>query len=131
MARPRKPLALAKIEGRDKVNAGRFKGRNEPSVNTPVGDPPPYIMDTEENKARSAWYEYAVELSWLNSSHRSLLEMASLIRGEIMAGRLPGIQRLNLLRQCLGSMGATPADASKVGAGGNDDNKDPEDAFFE
>lgn len=31
-----------------------------------------------------------------------------------MTGNEVGVQALNLLRQCLGQMGATPADASKI-----------------
>ncbi len=41
-----------------------------------------------------------------------------------MAGEECGVQTLNLLRQCLGSMGATPSDASKVTLPDNDEEED-------
>jgi hypothetical protein len=127
--RPRKPLAKAKIEGRDKIHAGRYSGRNEPKGTEGAGDPPDYLQDVDGNLTRTAWYLFTIEIPWLNSSHRSLLEMASLIRGEIIAGGMPGIQRLNALRMMLAQMGATPADATKVGVGGKDD-EDEDDEFF-
>lgn len=43
-----------------------------------------------------------------------LVGMAANIQGRIMANQDVGVQAMNLLRQCLGSMGATPSDASKV-----------------
>jgi hypothetical protein len=38
-----------------------------------------------------------------------------------MTGQEVGVQALNLLRQCLGQMGATPADATKVTLPNNDE----------
>ena len=51
---------------------------------------------------------------WLNKSHRALTEIASTIRARVMTGDDIGVKALSLLRQCLGQMGATPSDASKV-----------------
>lgn len=64
------------------------------------------------------------ELPWLNQSHRTLVGMAANIQGRIMAGQEVGVQAMNLLRQMLGQMGATPADASKVASGDDGDEKD-------
>jgi hypothetical protein len=50
--------------------------------------------------------------------------MAAHIQGRIMAGQEVGVQAMNLLRQMLGQMGATPADASKVATGDDGDEKD-------
>lgn len=121
MGRPRKPTALQEAAGRTGVNPGRytFRQQNEPDVDSKIGDPPDYILNTDENKARDAWRMYSIEIPWLNTSHRSLIEAASLIRGEILAGKMPGIQRLSLLRGILQSLGATPSDSSKVGASGS------------
>lgn len=114
MARPRTPKAKAAITARDSHDKGRFEGRNEPTVDRPLGDPPEYIQDTKRSKARTAWNTFVKEIPWLNESHRSFIEIASEIRGRLMTGNEVGVQALNLLRQCLGQMGATPADSSKV-----------------
>lgn len=117
MARPRKPTALVVASGRDQVNPGRYKERiqNEPDVSTGIGDPPDYIKNTDECLARDAWRQFCIEIPWLNQSHTALLEAASLIRGDIMAGNSPGVPRLTLMRALLQSLGATPSDSSKIG----------------
>lgn len=122
MARPRSPLQKAKVEGRDVKDRGRFSNRSEPSVNRPIGLPPKWM--TREQGA--VWREFADEIPWLNGSHRPLLEIATIIRTRIVAGEEVGVQALNLLRQCLGSMGATPSDATKVSVP-QDDEKDEDD----
>lgn len=125
MARPRNPLAKAKAEGRDKMNAGRFKNRAEPKANGPLGAPPKWIADTDTCKAKSAWQLFNKELPWLNESHRMLVGMAANIQGRFMAGQDVGVQAMNLLRQMLGQMGATPADATKITV--PDDEEDADD----
>jgi hypothetical protein len=124
MARPRNPLGKAKTEGRDKINAGRFKTRKEPRVNGPLGPPPTWLADSDTNKAKSAWILFQKEVPWLTESHRMLVGMAASIQGRIMAGQDVGVQALNLLRQILGQMGATPADASKIAVPDGDEEKD-------
>lgn len=132
--RPRKPTSLQVAAGRDTKDPGRYRERkkNEPSGLDGVGDPPDYIVDSKECKARSAWREFAIECPWLTQSDRALLEAASMIRGEIMAGGMPGVPRLTLLRGILQSLGATPADKSKVmgGGGGDDPDKEKEGSLF-
>ncbi|MDF2809515.1 MAG: hypothetical protein K0S56_546 [Microvirga sp.] len=129
MAKPRTPSAKAKTEGREKINPGRFATRKEPKVDGALGAPPAWLKDHEKNKARVAWALFQTELPWLNQSHRALVEMASNIRGRMMAGEDVGIQAMNLLRQCLGQMGATPADASKITVP-DDGEEDPDEALF-
>ena len=53
-------------------------------------------------------------MPWLNYSHRGLVEIASIMRARLASGEEVGLQALGLLRLCLGSMGATPTDASKI-----------------
>lgn len=126
MARPRNPLGKATVEGRDKVNAGRFKKRVEPKANGPLGAPPKWLVDTKNCAARSAWLLFQREIPWLTESHRMLVGMASRIQGRLMVPQEEevGVQALNLLRQMLGQMGATPADASKVTLPDDDEEKD-------
>lgn len=124
MARPRTPKAKAAVTARASHDKARFDGRNEPKVAAGIGDPPAYLQDTERSKARTAWGTFVAEIPWLNESHRSFLEIASEIRGRLMTGNEVGVQALNLLRQCLGQMGATPADSSKVAIPDGDEDKD-------
>lgn len=129
--RPRKPTALQEAAGRDKQNPARYRDRksNTPDGMGDLGDPPDYITDTPECKARSAWFAFAKELPWLNKSDTAILEAACMIRGDVMAKQAVGVPRLTLLRGLLQSLGATPADKSKVtsgasGEGGKSDEKE-------
>jgi hypothetical protein len=108
MPRPRKPAAKALVEGRHIINAGRYK-RNSPTADA-IGDPPKWLNETQAE----AWRGFESELPWLNRSHRALLEIASILRARLQSGADVGTKALSLLRLCLSSMGATPADASKV-----------------
>ena len=110
MARPRVPLIKAEITGRTIRNPKRFEERAHLTVGRPLGLPPDWM--TKEQKA--AWKTFRDELSWLDSSHRCLLEIASTIRARVMTGADNGVKAMNLLRMCLGQLGATPADSSKV-----------------
>jgi len=121
MARPRNPLGKAKIEGRDKINAGRFKDRKEPQGIPPLGKPPKWIKDTDTNKALTAWKEFAKDYPWLNDSHRTHLVIACSIYGRVIADQDVGVQALNLLRQCVGQMGGNPADATKISVQNDED----------
>jgi hypothetical protein len=111
MARPRTPLAKALATGRVLHDPKRFAGRNEPISNGPLGDPPAWMKKKEQ---LAAWNTFSGELPWLTKSHRSLVEIASIVRGALILGDDIDIKSLNLLRQCLGQMGATPADASRI-----------------
>jgi len=124
MARPRTPRAKAAVEASDKKNPQRFKNRTDAKADVPLGNPPAWLKDTPELKAKAAWKLFEKELPWLNQSHRTLVGMAANIQGRIMAGQEVGVQAMNLLRQMLGQMGATPADASKVATGEDGDEKD-------
>lgn len=127
MANPRTPKAKAKITGQSDKNKGRFEQRNEPIVDEDVGEPHDWLNEN----AKRAWREIVAEVPWLNHSHRGHLAIAALVRGRLIAGEEVGVQALNLLRQCYGQMGATPADASKAGAKPNGETADPADEFFD
>jgi hypothetical protein len=124
VARPRTPRAKAALEARDKKNPQRFKNRKEPKSVGELGDPPRWLLDTDTNKSKSAWLLFKREIPWLTESHRMLVGLAANIQGRVMANQDVGVQALNLLRQCLGSMGATPSDASKVTLPEDDDEDD-------
>lgn len=120
MARPRNPLGKAKVEGRDQHDAKRFKDRKEPAVTDEIGRPPAWMGEEQ----RKVWEQFCKELPWLNGSHRALLEIATTIRAKLVSGGEVGVQALGLLRQCLGQMGATPADATKVSVPNDEDDEE-------
>lgn len=109
MARPRLPKARALIEGRELVHPERHKRRNEPTA-APLGKPPAWMRKAQAE----AWHTFEAEAPWLNFSHRGLVEIASVVRARLASGQDVGVQAMGLLRLCLGSMGMTPTDASKV-----------------
>lgn len=127
MARPRTPKAKAEITGYADKKKTKFENRNEPAVDESVGEPFEWLNE----HAQQAWREIASEVPWLNWSHRGHLAIAANIRGRMMKGEDVGVQAMNLLRQCYGQMGATPADASKAGAKPDGEKKDPADEFFD
>lgn len=128
MAKPRLPRAKAKALGADIAHKSRFVGRNEPAGLADVGEP----FDWLKPNAKQAWADLADEIPWLNKSHRGLLSIAATIRGRMMGDSAEevGVQAMNLYRQALGSMGATPADASKAGVTPGEEQEDPAERHF-
>ena len=56
--------------------------------------------------------------------------MASGLLARQIAGEEVGVKSLNLLGMMLGSMGATPADSSKIKMPGEEKGGDPSDKYF-
>ncbi|MDQ0349397.1 hypothetical protein [Ancylobacter vacuolatus] len=52
-------------------------------------------------------------LPWLNASHRGIVSITAILAAQLAAGTA-GVPALQLLRQCLNSLCATPVSASKV-----------------
>jgi hypothetical protein len=129
MPRPRTPKAKAKATGQDSgTNKKRFEEREEPLVSSPLGEPPRWMKKASQIEA---WHTLADELPWLNKSHRSIVGIAAEILGRQMAGEEVGVQALNLFRQCLGQLGGTPSDASKVTMpDGKKSDEDPSKKYF-
>src|SRR5262245_15528222 len=125
MPRPRNPLGLAVASGAFAKNPARYRGRNEPLVSDPLGEPPAWLIPT----AKDAWHEFAATLPWLNASHRAIVEIAATLTGRLRVGTL-GIPGMQLLRVTLGQLGATPADAGKVAYAPAVDEGDPAEEYF-
>jgi hypothetical protein len=126
MHRPRTPKLKAEITGRIMHDPQRFRSRSEPTSKGPLGNPPKWMV----NKGQlEAWQTFAAELPWLNRSHRALVEIASTVRARVITGEDVGVHALGLLRQCLGQLGATPADASKITMP-EEKVEDPADKYF-
>jgi len=116
-------LAKAKATGQ----ASRFKDRREPQSKGPLGKPPKWMVRKHQLEA---WQTFSDEVPWLNHSHRALVGIASEIRGRLIAGEEVSVNGLNLLRLCLGQMGATPVDSSKITLPEDKDHADPSDKYF-
>jgi phage terminase small subunit len=127
MPRPQTPLAKAKLTGADKKHPDRFRDRSEPVASgKPIGSAPPYLSAN----AKKAWKAFCDELGWLVHEDRAALEVASIMRGEIMA-RTPDLPAsfFTAYRQAISSLGATPVDRSKVHQGKPEEPDDPFAAF--
>lgn len=109
MPRPRKPREVARITGRIERDPGRYAALYEPD-DRPLGDPPEWLPA----QAKLAWVELYPAVPWLRQSHRGLVEIAALLLVKARSAD-PSISAMNLLRLCLGQMGATPADFVRVG----------------
>jgi hypothetical protein len=103
----------------------KYADRREPKT-APLGEPSPYLT----GRARAAWFSFAAELPWLAESDRSILEVACLVRGKLMNGDDLAANHLTVLRQCLSTLGATPADHSRITTAEEQDADDPTAVFF-
>lgn len=129
MPRPKKPRAVAAITGALLKDPQRYRAPDPGADLPPLGEPPGWLPECDANMAKTAWREIADEAPWLNRSHRGLTEIAAIVRGKMVAGQEVGVQALNLLRMCMGSMGLTPADARRVAMPAPPAN-DPADQYF-
>lgn len=109
--------------GAEIKNPARFAGRKEPKVDA-IGGAPAHLPLF----AKRAWARFKTELPWLTAADAALLEIASVVRGEMLAGEIPGVTKLSMYQSVLSKLGATPTDRSKVAM--PDDDKDEEDEFF-
>ena len=122
MAAPRTPVAKARATGADIKNPSRHADRKDPKTK-PLGKPSRFL----DGAGREAWEGYKLELPWLTEADRSLVEIASSVRGRLLAGEDVGVTALSMLQSILSKMGGTPADRSKVAT---PDEDEPEDEFF-
>jgi hypothetical protein len=143
MPRHRTPLAEAEATGALEKNKKRYAERvNAPAPKGPIGEPPNHFDDVD----RDLWHEVVAMPAdgVLTSADRVLVEITvqllRRLRGiEYAASEddhrqsiapLTGVE-MGHLRACLGSMGCTPADRTRVKAGdGKEDKKDPLAVLF-
>ena len=123
----RKPTKILELKGAYKRNPSRRRGA-EPTPSAPLGPPPPHLDDD----TKAVWQELVEILppGVLWSSDRVMLEIASCLLVEYRRDPA-GFQtsRLSQLRGCLGSLGLSPADRSKVSVPDAKKTDDPWDAF--
>jgi hypothetical protein len=111
MGNQRTPMARAIATGRVQHDRKRFANRKEPESTGPLGPPPGWMTNKHQ---RDSWETFRVEIPWLNKSHRCLTGIACVARADLISGGEFNVRMATLLRQCLGQMGATPADATKI-----------------
>lgn len=121
MAHPRTPAAKARVTGAVDCHPGRHANRKEPQGRN-LGDPSAFL----DEFGKSAWEGFKRELPWLMESDRALVEIASSVRGRLLAGDDVGITALSMLQSILSKMGGSPADRTKVSAPDDEE----EDEFF-
>jgi hypothetical protein len=126
MPRPRVPLERARTTGSAKKDPGRFAARSEPSTGpSGLGDAPAWLSPSEV----VAWEQLRAEVPWLQASDRTLVALAAGILARVQAGEDVGPTDRNQLRLCLGQMGATPADRTRVNTAA-ESAVDPLDHYF-
>jgi hypothetical protein len=124
MPRPRTPKERAEVTGAAKIHPGRFRSRPNPQTGA-LGKASKWLSKEQA----AVWELFRAEFPWLQESDRCLLEIATILRARLLAGEDIGTAGVNQLRLCVGMMGGTPADRSKVGIV-EEPEADPTDAYF-
>lgn len=121
----RTPLSKAAISGTLQRNPSRFAGRRSPKRTRPIGEPYATMSEAE----RAYWREFAEELPWLHSAHRTLLRLTCRLAARLDSGKEFGVSATQALSAILSKLGATPVDESKV-AHGSGEGEDEAGRFF-
>jgi len=119
MANARTPALKAAVTGTAARNPGRFADRKEPKSQA-LGKPSAFL----DEHGIQAWEGFKRELPWLAESDRALVEIASSVRGRLLAGEDVGVTALSMLQSMLSKMGGSPADRSKVASPDDDEEGD-------
>ena len=122
MPAPSSPVAKAKVTGAARLNPKRHAKRKEPASGA-LGGAPLHL----DKFAKRAWERFRAELPWLTAADKALLEIASVVRGRLLAGEVPGTTALSMYQSVLSKLGATPTDRSKVN---QPDEEEESDEFF-
>jgi hypothetical protein len=120
MPNPRLPAAKAAATGAAIKNPQRHNDRKSPR-SPRLGKPSKHLKDG----AVVAWEGFRRELPWLNESHRSIVEVASTVRGRMIDGEEVGITAMNCLQVCLSKLGATPTDETRLNIADDGEDDDP------
>lgn len=121
MAAPRLPVAKAKMTGADVKDPARHRDRKEPK-GAPLGKASKFL----DESGQQAWEGFKREIPWLMESDRALVEVASSVRGRLLAGDDVGVTALSMLQSILSKMGGSPADRTKICAPDDEE----QDEFF-
>lgn len=112
MARPRKPTAVLELTGAFKKNPQRKKARStEPVPTGEVGPPPPHF----DAPLTAIWYEVIaiIPAGVLTGADRILVELTCSLIHSLRTYTCEKGDK-SLLKNCLASLGMTPAERSKI-----------------
>lgn len=79
---------------------------------------------------KDCWREFAAEMPWLHSAHRTLLRLACYHAARLDTDADFGVSATQALSSILSKLGATPVDETKVTHAGDGEDEDPAEAFF-
>ncbi len=111
MGRPRKPTEILELAGAFKKNPARRR-EGEPTSPPLDGGPPEYFSDGEQ----AAWVDLvtAVPDGVLLQSDSLIVEISARLLAQFRTDPAMPTARIAILSSCLGRMGLSPADRSKV-----------------
>lgn len=109
MPNHRTPVAKAKVTGAAIKDPGRHAERSEPAGKS-LGEASGFL----DEHGQRAWEGFKRELPWLMESDRPIVEVCSIVRGELLSGDDVGVTRLSMYQSMLSKLGATPADRSRI-----------------
>ena len=113
MPRPRKPTNILKLNGADKKNPSRMRGReNEPLNVNPLGDAPDELNATE----RKYWDRIKHESidGVLGEADRIAVSIAAKLMAKAFSEDGVIAAELNQLTKLLGQFGMTPSERSRI-----------------
>lgn len=125
MPRPKTPLAKARATGAILNHPARYAVTAAASAGDPLGPPPNWLTAAQQ----LAWDDLASTLPWLNRSHSGIVGITANLMAQMQDGTA-SISAMNLLRLCLGQLGATPADARRVAMPVANEADDLADKYF-
>ncbi|MDO6588503.1 hypothetical protein Q4543_23790, partial [Salipiger sp. 1_MG-2023] len=122
MARPRTPMAKAKLTGADKAHPERFRNRFNPKGEQPVGDPPSFMSAKE----KAAWRDFARRWPWLTAADEPALVALAQLRALIEDPKKQKTAALyTAYRLAINEFGGTSVSRSKVHAPVAEEEDDP------
>jgi phage terminase small subunit len=113
MPRNRLTLKQAELSGSLRHDKKRFKDRmNEPAANGELGEPP----ERFDHELAAIWHQMAADapVGVLTAADRTLLEVLCVLLQKFRADKHTNIE-LGHLIGCLGRLGLTPTDRTKIG----------------
>lgn len=125
MARQKTPIEKARATGAILRNPARYKNETQNPGKNPIGAPPNWLTEAQ----RDAWLELASDLPWLQRAHVGIVGIAATLLAKLRSNTA-SMSEMNLLRLCLGQLGATPVDAHRVAHPQEMDEDDPAEAYF-
>jgi phage terminase small subunit len=124
VARPRKPTAI--LEQNGAFDKDPQRRRTDIKSNEPVGDPPDWLSEPEQQIWREIVFEAPPGV--FTASDRGSLAMRCELERKLQKRQLAASERTILVR-LMAAHGATPADRSRVSSAPERKDDDPDNEF--